>query len=283
MVFPTYPLLLPFKLTDQEVVEFYNRNATNTIPGAPDLDLRYAVDGQRELTIYKPLPTASTGSKFELQNKVIGIYDKGSAGSAFDTEQTIVDSVTGEVYTTTRSVSFVPKQGNWGGPRVQILTSVLLASQAPKCLSILSQIEHQMQDTKSKPRITRFFSTGNDIRFIIVCWYLNGDYNPLHAVPGPGLEMGLGGVIIHGLFTYSSTCYGVVSKMCGGDASRLKSFGARFASPVKPGDKLTTTMWSMGMTDGLEELRFITKNQESRTVLSNGRALLLPRISLSNL
>lgn len=99
------------------MVEFYNRNATNTIPGAPDLDLRYAVDGQRELTIYKPLPTASTGSKFELQNKVIGIYDKGSAGSAFDTEQTIVDSVTGEVYTTTRSVSFVPKQGNWGGPR----------------------------------------------------------------------------------------------------------------------------------------------------------------------
>ncbi|KAF7518129.1 hypothetical protein PCG10_000617 [Penicillium crustosum] len=124
MVFPTYPLLLPFKLTDQEVVEFYNRNATNTIPGAPDLDLRYAVDGQRELTIYKPLPTASTGSKFELQNKVIGIYDKGSAGSAFDTEQTIVDSVTGEVYTTTRSVSFVPKQGNWGGPRVSMVTTI---------------------------------------------------------------------------------------------------------------------------------------------------------------
>lgn len=99
------------------MVEFYDRNATNTIPGAPDLDLRYAVDGQRELTIYKPLPTASTGSKFELQNKVIGIYDKGLAGSAFDTEQVIVDSVTGEVYTTTRSVSFVPKQGNWGGPR----------------------------------------------------------------------------------------------------------------------------------------------------------------------
>ncbi|OQE01451.1 hypothetical protein PENSOL_c004G05534 [Penicillium solitum] len=124
MVFPTYPLILPFKLTDQEVVEFYDRNATNTIPGAPDLDLRYAVDGQRELTIYKPLPTASTGSKFELQNKVIGIYDKGLAGSAFDTEQVIVDSVTGEVYTTTRSVSFVPKQGNWGGPRVLMVTTI---------------------------------------------------------------------------------------------------------------------------------------------------------------
>lgn len=99
------------------MVEFYDRNATNTIPGAPDSDLRYAVDGQRELTIYKPLPTASTGSKFKFQNIFIGIYDKVSAGSAFDTEQAIVDSVTGEVYTTTRSVSFVPKQGNWGEPR----------------------------------------------------------------------------------------------------------------------------------------------------------------------
>ncbi|KAJ5360465.1 hypothetical protein N7517_009656 [Penicillium concentricum] len=66
-------------------------------PRAPGLDLRYAVDGQREVTIHKPLSTASTGSKFQLQNKVIEIYAKGSAGSAFDTEQKIVGSVAGEV------------------------------------------------------------------------------------------------------------------------------------------------------------------------------------------
>lgn len=106
-----------FKLTDQEVIEFYGRNATNTIPGAPDLDFRYAVDGQRELTIHKPLPTASTGFHLELRNRVIGIYDKGSAGSALETEQEIVDVTTEELYTTTRTWSFLPKQGNWGGPR----------------------------------------------------------------------------------------------------------------------------------------------------------------------
>lgn len=108
---------IAFKLADQEVIEFYGRNATNTIPGAPDLDFRYAVDGQRELTIHKPLPTASAGFHLELRNRVIGIYDKGSAGSVLETEQEIVDVTTGEVYTTTRTSSFLPKQGNWGGPR----------------------------------------------------------------------------------------------------------------------------------------------------------------------
>ncbi|KAJ5515014.1 HotDog domain-containing protein [Penicillium fimorum] len=260
MVFPTYPLILPFKLTDQEVIEFYGRNATSSIPGAPDLDLRYAVDGQRELTIHKPLPTASTGSKFQLQNKVIGIYDKGSAGSAFDTEQNIVDGVTGEVYTTMRSVSFVPKQGNWGGPRGPTMPLYPIPNRKPDAT-------YEVQTTDKT----------------VFLYRLNGDYNPLHAVPGPGLKMGLGGVILHGLFTYSSTCYGVVSKFCGGDAARLKSFGARFAFPVKPGDKLTTTMWWIGMTGGLEEVRFVTKNQEAKVVLSNGKALFLPRASLSSL
>ncbi|KGO38869.1 MaoC-like dehydratase [Penicillium expansum] len=219
MVFPTYLLILPFKLADQEVIEFYGQNASNTIPGAPDLALRYAVDGQRDLTIHKPLPTASTGSKFQLRNKVIGIYDKGSAGSSFDTEQKIVDTVTGEVYTTTRSVSFVPKQGNWGGPRGPTMPLYHFPSRAPDAT-------YEVQTTDNT----------------VFLYRLNGDYNPPHAVPYPGLKMGLGGVIIHGLFTYSSTCYGIVSKIFAGDAGRLKFFGARFAFTVRPGDKLTTTM-----------------------------------------
>lgn len=106
-----------FKLTDQEVIEFYGRNARKDIPGAPVLDLRYAVDGQRQLKIHQPLPTSSAGRLFELRNKVIGIYDKGNVGSSFETEQQIVDAGTGEVYATTRSMNFIPGQGNWGGPR----------------------------------------------------------------------------------------------------------------------------------------------------------------------
>lgn len=75
------------------------------------------VDGQRKLTILKPLPPASTGKKFELQNKVVGIYDKGKPGSVMETEQSIVDRDSGEVYSKTVSTSFFVGQGNWGGPK----------------------------------------------------------------------------------------------------------------------------------------------------------------------
>lgn len=112
---------------------------------------------------------------------------------------------------------------------------------------------------------------------------LNGDYNPLHAVPEAGVKSGFGGVIIHGLYTYSSTCHGLLRKMCNGDANRLKSYEARFVSPVRPGDRLTTDMWSMGMVDGLEEVRFTTRKENGQVVLGNGRALIVPTIPRSSL
>jgi peroxisomal enoyl-CoA hydratase 2 len=88
--------------------------------------------------------------------------------------------------------------------------------------------------------------------------------------------MGFGGVIIHGLFSWNSTAHGVLKAMGGSDPKNLKEFQARFSSPVKPGDKLTTEIWRMGnkQQDGFEEVRFVTKNDKGKAVLSNGRALI---------
>ena len=111
------PKQLAFKLTDQEVTDFYARQQAVKIPGVPDLDHRRAVDGQRKLTILKPLPTTSAGRKFELRNKVIGVYDKGKPGTVMETEQAIVDKESGEVYTKIVSSGFLVGQGGWGGPK----------------------------------------------------------------------------------------------------------------------------------------------------------------------
>lgn len=78
------------------------------------------VDGQRKLTILKPLPPTSAGKKFELRNKVIGVYDKGKPGTVMETEQSIVDKETGEVYSKTVSSNFFVGQGNWGGPKGEV-------------------------------------------------------------------------------------------------------------------------------------------------------------------
>lgn len=103
---------------------------------------------------------------------------------------------------------------------------------------------------------------------------LNGDYNPLHATPEPGLAMGFGGPIIHGLFSWNSACHALVKVLGGGNPESIKSFGARFASPVRPGDELVIKGWRMGEVDGegWEEVRFLVEVKGGKVCLSNGRA-----------
>jgi acyl dehydratase len=105
---------------------------------------------------------------------------------------------------------------------------------------------------------------------------LNGDYNPLHATPEPGQKMGFGGVIIHGLYSWNATAHVVLEALGGSDPANFREFQARFASPVRPGDRLITEMWKTGevVDGGFDEVRFVTKNQEGKVVLSNGRALI---------
>lgn len=82
----------------------------------PKFDARRVVDGQRKLTVLKQLPTSSAGRKFELRNKVVGVYDKGKA-SVVETEQSVVDAQSGEVYSIVNSSAFYVGQGGWGGPK----------------------------------------------------------------------------------------------------------------------------------------------------------------------
>lgn len=252
-VFPTYPIILSFKLTDSEVTDFYARQKANPVPGVPKFDPKRSVDGQRKLTVLKPLPPSSAGKQFELCSKVIGVYDKGKAGSVMETEQTIVDKATGEIYTKIVSSGFFVGQGNWGGPKGPSTPNY------PPPEGRKPDATHEVQTTAETPLLYR----------------LNGDYNPLHATPEPGQQMGFGGTIIHGLFSWNSTAHAVLKAFGGSDPNNFREFQARFASPVRPGDRLTTEMWRVSnATDGFEEIRFVTKNDKGKVVLSNGRALI---------
>ncbi|EAW15046.1 putative peroxisomal dehydratase [Aspergillus clavatus NRRL 1] len=252
-VFPTYSIILPFKLTDTEVTDFYTRQKANPVPGVPKFDHRRVVDGQRKLTVYKPLPPTSAGKQFELRNKVIGVYDKGKAGSVMETEQTIVDKASGEVYSRMVSSGFFVGQGNWGGPKGPSTPNY------PPPEGRKPDATYEIQTTTETAQLYR----------------LNGDYNPLHATPEPGQKMGFGGIIIHGLFSWNTTAHAVLNAFGDSNPTNFREFQARFASPVKPGDRLITEMWRTGdVTDGFEEIRFMTKNDKGKVVLSNGRALI---------
>jgi peroxisomal enoyl-CoA hydratase 2 len=99
------------------VIDFYKAQGAVPIPGVPKFDARRVVDGQRLMTFLKPFPTTSEGRKFELRSKVIGVYDKGKAGSVVETQQDIVDKDTGESYARAVGSAFFVGQGNWGGPK----------------------------------------------------------------------------------------------------------------------------------------------------------------------
>jgi len=242
-----------FKHSSQEVIDFYAAQKAVKIPGAPDLDPSRAVDGQRLVQFLKPLPPTSAGRKFEVRTKVLGIYDKGRPGTVIETQTDLVDASNGEVYSRAIGSAFYVGQGNWGGPK------------GPAT-------ENFPPPKDRKPDVV--FETGTSAETALL-YRLNGDYNPLHATPEPGKKMGFGGVIIHGLYSFNWAAHGLLKHLGRSDPVNIKEYQARFASPVRPGDKLVTSVWRTGQYKGeWEEIRFEVKVEDGMVCLSNGRALM---------
>jgi len=159
--------------------------------------------------------------------------------------------------------SFFVGQGGWGGPK------------GPKTVNYpppegkKPDAEHVVQTTPETALLYR----------------LSGDYNPLHATTEPGQKMGFGGTIIHGLFSWNSTAHALLKLLGNSDPANIKEFGARFASPVKPGDVLVTQIWRTGDIDkdGWEDIRFVTSVKSGKVCLSNGRAKMRATASKSKL
>jgi acyl dehydratase len=90
----------------------------------------------------------------------------------------------------------------------------------------------------------------------------------LHADPNMAKFGGFDRPILHGLCTYGFAGRAILKSACGGEPTKLRSFGARFAGVVFPGDTLTTRGWKAG--DGKYVVTVAT--QEGKTVLSNAIA-----------
>ncbi|KAJ4505071.1 hypothetical protein HRR78_004421 [Exophiala dermatitidis] len=249
----------------QEVIEFYTAQTITDIPGCPKLDPVRLVDGQRLIRFLKPLPTTSAGRSFELREKVLGVYDKGKAGTVVETEQRLVDIATEETYTQIIGSLFYVGQGGWNGPR------------GPKALELWPPRDRGPDGTLAinvSPlaahlyrQVWPFDSFGS---------LLNGDYNPLHATPEPGNLMGYGGIIVHGVAAYQMVAHAFLKELGASDPANIREFQARFAGPVRPGDRLQVDYWRLGRdSEGWEEIRFLLKGREDGKIrLSNGRALL---------
>ncbi|KFH48036.1 Enoyl-CoA hydratase 2, peroxisomal-like protein [Hapsidospora chrysogenum ATCC 11550] len=247
-------------LNTQEVIDFHATQGAVRIPGVPDLDPARLVDGDRTIQILKPLPVTSQGRDFEFRSRVLGVYDKGKGGATvLDLEDVLVDAASGDVYARNIGCLFYVGQGGWGGPR----RGPARARKFPPPEGKAPDLVFELQVDEQAAHLYR----------------LNGDYNPLHATPEYGDMMGYGGIIMHGVYAYNRIAHEIVRELGAGDPASLREMSARFAGPVKPGDRVRVELWKtagggVDAEDGWMDVRWAaTVDATGRACLTGGRAV----------
>jgi len=91
----------------------------------------------------------------------------------------------------------------------------------------------------------------------------SGDPMPIHLDDEFAKEMGLPGIIAHGLCTMAFTSWAVLTEVADSDVTRLKRLAVRFAKPVLPGQDLTTSIYrtvppEIGTAEGVTTYAFET-------------------------
>ena len=100
----------------------------------------------------------------------------------------------------------------------------------------------------------------------------SGDRNPIHVDENVAKMAGLPGIIVHGLCTMAFTSKVMIDQLCDGDPTRLKRLRVRFSRPVRPGQAITTRVWSDGEREGRAVYSFETITAEGQAVIRDGIA-----------
>jgi acyl dehydratase len=73
-----------------------------------------------------------------------------------------------------------------------------------------------------------------------------GDPMPIHLDEDVARAAGLPGIIAHGLCTMAFTSWALLTEVGESSVDRLRRLAVRFASPVLPGQDLSTSIWAAG-------------------------------------
>jgi acyl dehydratase len=175
--------------------------------------------GSEQIRLYAPLPPAG---RLEVVSEVLDIQDKGEGKNAI-----VVlgargsDPATSEVVVETVETFVIRDAGGFGGAQGE-------RAAAPEVPDRVPDSRTAMLTREDQPLIYR----------------LCGDRNPLHSDPWFAQTLaGFPKPIMHGLCTYGFAGRALVANLGQGDAARITSVGARFKSPVFPGETLTTSIW----------------------------------------
>ncbi|MDF3297281.1 MaoC/PaaZ C-terminal domain-containing protein [Streptomyces tropicalis] len=183
-----------------------------SLPGI-DVDLAHVLHGGQALTVHRPLPARGRAT---VADRIAAVYDKGTAAVlVLRTEAADAD---GPLWSGETRI-YVRGEGGWGGDR------------GPSA---------RHDEPAGPPDLTAERPVREDQALL---YRLSGDLNPLHADPGFAARAGFDRPILHGLCTYGMALKAVVDTLLGGDVTRVRSYDARFAGVVHPGETLRIRMW----------------------------------------
>ena len=227
------------------VPTFASVAAWGAAPGHIDTNRLMVVDGERDITFHKPMPTAAN---ITADADVIGAYDKGKDKGAVIIRRTVLRDDKGEKLATLIASQFARGDGGFGGP----------SEGQPEPHKVPSRAPDQSVDIATAPGQA-------------LVYRLCGDRNPLHSDPEFAKRAGFPRPILHGMCTYGLTCRGVLQTYADYDASAFKQHVARFSAPVYPGETVTMDLWKAGNVISFEakvKARNVTVIKNGKTVLS---------------
>jgi acyl dehydratase len=100
----------------------------------------------------------------------------------------------------------------------------------------------------------------------------SGDMMPIHVDAEFAKQVGLPGIIAHGLCTMAMTSQAVIQEVCGGDPAKLKRLAVRMAANVVPGNDVEVQLYDAGATEaGVASFAF-EATSAGATVIKNGLA-----------
>ncbi len=203
--------------------------------------------GEQSLELFAPLPAEGTVLG---HTRVTALVDKGAGkGALMYSERDIRDKASNTLLAVSRSVSFMRGDGGFSA-RGQTSDD----APPPRQATPDTPPDH-VCELKTRPESALIYR-------------LSGDHNPVHADPAVARAAGFDKPILHGLCSFGVSGHALLKTLCGWDVSRLKEIGARFSSPVYPGETLRVDMWQRG-----EAVQFRTKVVERDVVvLSHGSA-----------
>jgi acyl dehydratase len=216
------------------------------MPQKSQINFMMVVDGERRITMHKPLPPKAAVLADE---RYLDILDKGEGkGAVLIQERVVREAASGDKLFTIVSSIFARGDGGFGGK----------PQGGPPLHEIPQRTPDLVKECDTRPDQALLYA-------------LSGDRNPLHRDPKIAQLVGFPRPILHGLCSYGTACRAILSTVAQYAPERIRQFDVRFSKPVFPGETLVVELWQDG---GTISYRASVKERPGTVVLNNGLCLL---------